>query len=530
MNDPQYYFDQIGRCAEDPIFFIDNYIKVVHPVRGLVPFVLYPFQRRIVACFLKNRFTVLRKFRQAGCTTICAAFALWTIVFNGFQTIPVLSKGDLESTEFLDRVKVMFDELPSWLKPEVKEFNKHTLKLSNQSVIKSRASGKESGRSLSGSLLIVDEAAFIENIDTIWAAAYPTISTGGRAIVLSTVNGIGNWFHGTYMEASRGENSFTPIDIEWKEHPEYCRHEGYEHLYEEMLQRSPPFNIDDWEKVTRSNMDHKKWLQEYECEFLGTGDTFVDGLILRQLLDNVDEDYMIAYNNRMRVWKDPEPVYDYLICADSSYGRQRDYSAFHVINMYTGEQVAEFYSNRTPINEFARIIVNEAYKYNNAYVVPERNSLGLHLIDIMFNELEYDNIWRDRSKKLGTGKNAPGAGEFGFQMTMKSRETMLAALEEAIRTEFIKINSKRLVTELFTFIINEDTGKVEADVNCHDDLIMALGVGVYAFKGLIETTPIDRSLPKEDKEKMMGLSLTKYNMRTNDGSFVEEDISWLLKD
>jgi phage FluMu gp28-like protein len=125
------------------------------------------------------------------------------------------------------------------------EDNKHTMKLSTGSSIKSRPSGKQSGRSLAGSLLIIDEAAFIENIDTIWAAVYPIISTGGRAFVLSTVNGIGNWYYDVYHKAVAGENSFHAIDINWESHPEYKRMEGFDDLYKAM--EAKDLYVDKWE-------------------------------------------------------------------------------------------------------------------------------------------------------------------------------------------------------------------------------------------------------------------------------------------
>ena len=204
--DPNEAVKEFKRCSKAPSYFISKYIKVTHPVRGLVNFELYPFQKRIVKELTSHRFNILRKFRQA--------------IFAKYQTIPSISKGDQESTEVLERIKLMYDELPDIMKPGIEEDNKHTLKLKNGSTIRCRASGKQSGRSLAGSLLIVDEAAFIENIDTIWAAVYPVISTGGAAFILSTVNGIGNWFHDMYSGAINNENSFNAIDIKWQEHPE----------------------------------------------------------------------------------------------------------------------------------------------------------------------------------------------------------------------------------------------------------------------------------------------------------------------
>jgi hypothetical protein len=507
--------DEFRKCKEDPIYFMSNYIKVVHPIRGLTDFDLYPFQKRIVSNLKEHRFNVLRKFRQAGCTTIAAAYSLWFCIFNKHKVVVILSKGDSESTEVLDRVKIMYDELPKFLKPGIVEDNKHTLKLSSQSVIKSRPSGKQSGRSLAGSILIIDEAAFIDNIDSIWAAVYPIISTGGRAFILSTVNGVGNWYYTLYQEALAGKNSFNPIDIRWGEHPEYSRQEGYEHIYEQMLEQDPPLEIEKWEEVTKSNMPFKKWLQEYECEFLGTGETYISGEILRQLVEEANDEYYTKYNNKMRVWAEPVPQYDYILSTDVSLGRGRDYSAFHIINAYNGEQVAEFYSNKTPINEFAEIIVKEATLYNTAYTICERNTIGNNLIDWLFTILEYENLWLD------------DRNNFGFQVTSTNRDQLLAEMEEVIRTNSIKLNSKRTVDELLSFIVT-DTGRVTADSGKHDDLIMSLALGIHCYKTIGDTTPIEQTkIPH--KEAPLSISKSnKYRIPAY-GGYSEEDITWLKK-
>jgi len=492
-----------------------KYVKVTHPVRGLVPFQLYPFQKRIVKELEDNRFNILRKFRQAGCTTIASAYALWLSVFKRDQSIIILSKGDTEATEVLDRIKVMYEELPAFMQPGISEDNKHTLKLMNRSVIKSRPSGKQSGRSLAGSFLIIDEAAFVESIDTIWAAVYPIISTGGRAFILSTVNGLGNWFYETYSKAIEGANSFNAIDIRWKEHPEYFKNDEFGHIYDEMLQRNPPFHIEDWEKVTKSNMPRKQWLQEYECEFLGTGDTFIDGIILSQLSEQIESSYYTKYNNRMRVWKDPEPFYDYIIGVDTALGRDRDYSAAQIVNLYNGEVVAEFYSNKTPINEFATILNKEGLYYNIANMVIERNTVGNHVLDLLYNELEYENIWHDE-------KGFPG-----FQVTQKNRDTILSELEESIRTNVLKINSERTLNELNTFVITS-SGKINADKGRHDDLIMSLSLANHIMKSVRETSFIDFKRESSFKDTAMYPNKPRMPLISHGGQKVE-DLTWLMK-
>lgn len=506
---------EFEKCKKDPVYFISNYIKVVHPIFGLVKFDLYPFQKRLINEFKSNRFNILRKFRQAGCTTLVAAFSLWKCIYTEHFKVVILSKDDDASMEVLSRMKTAYDELPEFLKPKVIKDSAHALRFVNGSEIKSKSSSKQSGRSAAASLLILDEAAFIENIDTIWAAAYPVISTGGSVIALSTVNGVGNWFHKQYNGAVKKENSFNAIDIHWKEHPQYFRHAGYEKMYERLMEQDPPVNIDEWENKTRGSISHKEWLQEYEAEFLGTGDTFVDGEILKQLKEQINEDYSTRYNNRLRIWHLPNPSRDYVIGVDTSIGRGLDASVAQIIDLYSGEQVAEFRSINTPINEFAKIIVEVARQYNTAYIIPERNLIGHNLIYHMKEVEEYENIFLD-------DKHEPG-----IQVADANRRQMLVEMDEAIRLNKIKINSDRTVDELLTFIIDE-VGRYKADVNCHDDLIMGLALAVYGFNHLRSNTPMIQHRPNDENKLIVPVSRAKYMIRTPGGLIEEEDLKWLI--
>jgi len=276
-------------------------------------------------------------------------------------------------------------------------------------------------------------------------------------------------------------------------------------------------DIHNWEANTRANLPMKQWLQEFECSFLGTGDTFIEGGTLKEISSQTSEEYFTKYNNRMRVWQEPLPQYSYLISCDTSLGRDRDYSAFHVINMYNGQQVAEFYSNRTPINDFAQVLFNEGMLYNVAHIICERNTIGNNLIDWLYNIYEYENLWADDKY------------EIGFQVTAKNRESILAELEEAIRTDLIKINSTRTCDELMTFIIS-DSGKVQAEKNHHDDLVISLALAVHAYKNLLDTTPVEfvSNMEKQNTPAMPSKSY-KHRITTSHGQMTEEDYTWLMK-
>ena len=467
--------DELEKCATDPVYFIKTYVNVIHPIKGVVPFHLFPFQERMIGEINDNRFTLVKKFRQAGITTLSAAYSLWKIIFFGHQNVMVVSIGDRESRAFLERVVTMYDDLPAWLKPKEVMRNKHVLKLSTGSQIKSQPAG--AGRGESVSLLIVDEAAFVDKMREFWMAIYPTISTGGSACIISTVNGMSNLYYELYKGAIEKINKFHIVDIQWEEHPWYTP---------------------EWYADTRPNMSDKAWLQEYECEFLGTGDTFIDRHTLVTMKESCSEEWSSKYTHRMRVWEEPQPYYNYLLTVDASYGRERDHSAFHIINLYNGEQVAEFYSNVTPISKFAEIIRKEGYHYNTAYVQVERNGLGMALIEQLWEILEYDNLLMDDK------------GEFGLMLTTKSREVVLTDLEECLRKGKIKINSSRTVEELLTFIINADTGKVEADEGYNDDLVMSLALAAHSLDDIYRGSPEPLTSGDDNKSMAMPIVSTKY--------------------
>jgi hypothetical protein len=214
---------------------------------------------------------------------------------------------------------------------------------------------------------------------------------------------------------------------------------------------------------------------------------------------------------------DPEPHYSYLICCDSALGRGGDYTGFHVLNLYNGEQVAEFYSNKTPINELAEIINEVGLLYNTAYVVPERNTIGNNLLDWLWNHYEYENIWFDEKDNMG------------IQIMSSNRDSILAEMEEAVRTNLVKLNSSRVIDELYTFVI-KDNGKAEAETSYHDDLVMALAIGVHVYKKLMDSTPLEYiTRVNKDDNPLAPSKMHQTQIRTMGGEMELEDYKWLIE-
>ena len=208
------------KCAQSPIYFMRRFCYIQHPVRGRILFALYPFQEKVLQLFQDSENIIVLKSRQLGISTLAAGYSLWLMLFHRDKNILCLATTQATARNLVTKVMFMYDNLPKWLQVPAKEKNKLSMRLANGSMISAVSSNPESARSSAVSLLLVDECAFIDNIETTMTAALPTLSTGGQVMLLSTPNGIGNFFHKTWVKAEMGENSFIPVRLPWQVHPE----------------------------------------------------------------------------------------------------------------------------------------------------------------------------------------------------------------------------------------------------------------------------------------------------------------------
>ena len=213
------------------------------------------------------------------------------------------------------KVKFMYENLPSWLKVDFEENNKLTLRLENGSQIKATSASSDAGRSEAVSLLLIDEAAFIENIGEIWASAQQTLATGGGCIALSTPYGTGNWFHQTWARAEAKENEFLPIKLPWYVHPE--RDQAWRDRQDELLG------------------DPRMAAQECDCDFSTSGDVvfypeyleFIESTTVKEPLERRGVD------QNLWIWEPADYSRSYMISADVARGDGKDYSAFHIFDI-----------------------------------------------------------------------------------------------------------------------------------------------------------------------------------------------------
>lgn len=451
---------EIIRCGKDPSYFFNNFVKIQHPVRGLIKFDTFEFQDECTATFSEERFSIVLKSRQLGLSTLVAAYSLWMAIYQRDKNILVIATKLTVAQNFITKVKTMLRGLPSWvILPELVANNKQLLQFSNGSTIKAIPTSDDAGRSEALSLLIVDEAAFVKNFDSLWMGLYPTISTGGRVIILSTPNGVGGQYHKLYTDAEAGLNEFMPIKLQWDVHPE---------------------RDEEWFTETTKNLSDRQIAQEYLCDFAASGETFLSKNDLEYIRQSARQPVeRTGPASCVWIWKYPLSAHEYIISADVSRGDSRDYSTFHVIDVNESECVAE-YKGKIPPDRFGELLAEYGKKYNNALVCPENNSYGYATI-LKLKEIDYPNLYFKRRKAVFIGDYIPDYNPdlAGFTTSGRTRSLILTKLEEVLRNKMIKVYSTRFYEELKTFIWIGS--KAQGMKGHNDDLVMSLAIGVWLF-------------------------------------------------
>tara|TARA_B110000902_G_scaffold168845_1_gene192438 strand:- start:408 stop:1658 length:1251 start_codon:yes stop_codon:yes gene_type:complete len=416
----------------------------------------------------------------------------------------------------------MYENLPSWLKIDADENNKLTLRLANGSQIKATSASSDAGRSEAVSLLLIDEAAFIDNIGEIWASAQQTLATGGGCIALSTPYGTGNWFHQTWVRAENRENQFLPIKLPWYVHPE--RDQNWRDQQDELLG------------------DPRMAAQECDCDFSTSGDI----VFYPELIDFYEKTYIKdpmekrGADQNLWVWESPDYTRDYVVVADVARGDGKDYSACHVIDVANNVQVAE-YKGQLGTKEYGHLLVGLATEYNEAMLVIENANIGWATIQVALDR-QYPNLYYSQKS------DSPGASSYfdkyqdhskmvaGFTMSSRTRPMIIGKFQEYIGDKGVTIQSKRLLEEMKTFIWRNN--RAEAQSGYNDDLVMSFGIAMYvrdtalkmrqqglqATKNALGNMSVNRT-PYQGGYGFSQGSDNPYHMNTPEG---KENIKWLL--
>ena len=513
------------KCASDPIYFMKKYCMIQHPVRGKIPFHLYQFQEKTLVEFKNHRYNIVLKSRQTGISTLVAGFALWKMLFNQDFNVLVIATKQEVAKNLVTKVRVMNQYLPSWLKQETVEDNKLSLRYSNGSQIKATSAAGDAGRSEALSLLVFDEAAFIDKIEEIWVSAQSTLSTGGNAIILSTPNGVGNFFHKTWVGAEEETNGFNTIRLHWSVHPERGQ---------------------EWRDEQERLLGPKGAAQECDCDFVSSGDTVIDPQLLTFYKESFCQEPLEKtwVDHNLWRWEYADYKKGYMVVADVARGDGGDYSAAHVFDVETATQVAE-YKGKMDTKDFGNFLVSLATEYNEALLVIENANIGWAVIQqvidrgyrnlfYMSKDLKYVDVEHQMHNKFRAEERGMVAG---FSTTMKTRPLIVSKLEQYIREKEVTIRSTRLIDELFTFIWIGN--RAEAMRGYNDDLVMALGIALWVRDTALRLRQEGVDLTKRTLGGIQQYSFTldgfggnssvdsnPWSMRVGDR---DEDLTWLIK-
>lgn len=521
-NIKQLIIEEYKKCALDPVYFMKKYCQIQHPQRGKILFHLYPFQEKALKEISNNDYNIILKSRQLGISTLTAGYALWMMIFNSDKNVLVIATKQEVAKNLVLKVRTMHDLLPSWLKNKCIEDNKLSLRFENGSQIKAVSAASDAGRSESLSLLIIDEAAFIDYIDEIWASAQQTLANGGRAIILSTPNGTGNFFHKTWVGAETGENGFNTILLPWTVHPERDQ---------------------SWRDKQTQLLGEKMAAQECDCDFISSGHTVIDGSIIQWYNETYVKDPMErqGIDGNLWIWEYPDFTKSYIVVADVARGDGQDYSACHVLDIETLQQVAE-YKGKIDTKSYGNFLVSVATQYNDALLVIENSNIGWaaiqQAIDRGYRNLYYsykEEGYVDPEVQLIKGYDLKDKTQMvaGFTMSSRIRPLIISKFETYFRERLPVIYSKRLIEEMFVFIWNGS--RAEALRGYNDDLVMAMGIALWTRDSAIKLKKDGIELTKNALSNIQRPKFAYKNTSDADNYWKmqtrnneNEDISWLL--
>ena len=444
------------KCKEDPVYFANNYIKIVSLDEGLTQFHPYHFQEKLINNFHENRFNICKMPRQTGKSTTVVSYLLHYAVFNDSVNIGILANKAATARELLGRLQTAYENLPKWMQQGIISWNKGSLELENGSKILAASTSASAVRGMSFNILFLDEFAFVPNhvADSFFASVYPTITSGKstKVIIVSTPHGM-NHFYRMWHDAEKGKNEYIPTDVHWSE---------------------VPGRDSKWKETTIANTSEAQFKVEFECEFLGSVNTLINPTKLRTLV----YDDPVKRNAGLDIYENPIEEHNYMISIDVSRGLGNDYSAFIVFDIteFPYRVVAKYRTNEIKPMLFPNIIYDVAKAYNNSWMLIEINDIGDQVASILHFDLEYENIlmcsMRGRNGQVVGSGFSGKKSQLGLRMTAGVKKLGCSNLKTLLEDDKLITNDYEIISELTTFA--QKGNSFEAEDGCNDDLAMCL--------------------------------------------------------
>lgn len=450
---------ELDKCRKDPIYFMKNYIKIVHQDHGVILFEPYDYQEEMIHRFNENRFNVCLLSRQSGKSTVVAAYALWFACFNSHKNIGVVSNKADAAKQFLGRLKYMYELLPIWLKPGVPGWAQTTVDFDNHTKIYTAATSKDSFRGEPMGMLICDEFAFVEpswKADEFWASNYPTISAsfGSKIIIISTPNGMYNKYHEIYSGAEEGRNTFIASRYDW---------------------RAVPGRTEQWAQEQLQNLGPIKFNQEFGCEFIGSSATVLDAKTIELLFKRRKHPEFLDMKDKFRIYEKPVQGANYVIGVDTAKGTGENASTMQIFKIESVSpvqmrQVGVWEDKFTDVYTFSAFVNRMSYYYNNAHLMVENNGEGAPVVNRLWWDFENENLINTGSKNK----------DLGIRATNTTKPLAVLLMKKLIDDGSVLIYDENTIDQLADF---QDLGNNKfGGVNSDDDLVSALYWATFIFE------------------------------------------------
>ena len=512
MNSRAEQLMEYAKIIKDTPYALRTYLQTFdNTQKKYVPMDLFEDQIQLIQDYDDYNENITRKYRQAGVTTVTAAWLSKKLQLakpdNPERVLLIANKRDT-AVEMANKVRHFLEQWPEWLNvgfsPD--KNSESRFRLNNGCEVKAVATSADALRGYTPTILVFDEAAYIEAGDDFWAASMASLSTGGKIILISTPNGYDPIYYGVYDQALRGINDFHITDLRWFKDPRYTKDLRWvkcQDICHYMLNREQyndeeviiyDFDLKEYKKLLEDGYkpfsswfesmskkfkyDRRKIAQELECDFLGSGDGVIPGDIQENIAKNMIREPIEKYMQAtFWQWKEPIIGHRYIMGVDVSRGDSEDFSAISIIDFDDREQVAE-YIGKIPPDDLAAVAYKWAILYGNAFIVTDitggmgvatsRKLTELNYKNVYIEGINTQNIWDYNSKAM---EKIPG---LNFN---NKRTQIVAAFEEQLRKGFI-VRSARLLNELNTFVYMN--GRPDHMKGHHDDAIMGMSMALYA--------------------------------------------------
>ncbi len=416
-------------------------MKISDPDKGIIPFEDWPHLLRLLEIFSEHRDVIILKARQLGVSWLVAAYGLWTTLFFESARVLMLSQGEDEATELLDKSRFIHSQLPPFLKLDKGKDQAGLITFpASHSQIRALPSTEKAGHGYSATLVIRDELEHHPYPDENFGAVGPSIDQGGQLIDLSTVNKMKLFTHfkTRYVGAKAGSNTAFPVFLSVMERASRLDGQSFEEWFEIIQKKYPPWQVEQEYPFT----EDEALTSLKTRKFFSIDETYMD------VANPITHELSDKYSGLVKIYKLPVVGKKYLVFTDPSDGKE-DPHAIIVTDQF-GEQVAESHG-KTPADTCAQIHDDLVRLYNNAFNSYELNSRAGGIFSQKLKDLETPN----QCPFLEVNGKLNIKGKTGWWTSKTLWNTFIWGLEEAVRLRQITIRNKQCLDEFNQFIVPE---------------------------------------------------------------------------